>query len=176
MLRVTAASTTEMSISTLSIPRILDVIEVLQRNLTLDTAKDCLLVYFFASRALKLWRHVRGRGLSQSIKDLYVFIAQVCASLLLLGSIETIPVPSENPSACYSTAFHAQESGDRNGSCESRNRAEASTTGKGRGTPSRASQTKLFFGMDSRRDGTNGPGSTFAHKLQRRKIIWRSVP
>jgi hypothetical protein len=63
--------------STLSVPRIIDVVEVLQRNCTLDTAKSCFIVYFFAKRALKLWRHVRARGLFRSFGDLYAFIAQV---------------------------------------------------------------------------------------------------
>jgi hypothetical protein len=63
--------------STLSVPRIIDAAEVLQRNFTLDTAKNCFLVYFFAKRALKLWRHVRARGLCRSFRDLYAFIAQV---------------------------------------------------------------------------------------------------
>lgn len=64
--------------STLSVPRIIDVTEFLQCNCTLDTAKNSLLVYFFAKRALKLWRHVRARGLGRSFGDLYAFLAQVC--------------------------------------------------------------------------------------------------
>ncbi|KAH8993326.1 PLP-dependent transferase [Lactarius hatsudake] len=62
--------------STLSIPRIIDVAEVFKQNLTLDTAKNCFLVYFFAKRAFKLFQHARARGFIRSIKDLYLFIAQ----------------------------------------------------------------------------------------------------
>ncbi len=63
--------------SVLSVPRIIDVADAVHQNLTLDTAKNCLLVYFFARRALKLLQHVRARGFIRSIKDLYLFIAQV---------------------------------------------------------------------------------------------------
>jgi sphinganine-1-phosphate aldolase len=56
---------------------------VLMGNFTLDTAKNCFLVYFFARRALKLWRHVRARGLFQSFRDIYTFIAQVFIYLTL---------------------------------------------------------------------------------------------
>ncbi|SRR5258708_25367819 len=63
--------------STLSVSRIIDVAEVFQRASTLDTAKNCLLVYLLAKRALKLWRHVRARGIIRSIREFYVFIAQV---------------------------------------------------------------------------------------------------
>ena len=70
--------------STLSLPRIIDVAEVFQRNCTLDTAKNGLLVYFFAKRALKLVRHVRARGLRRSFVDLYVFFAQVSPPLFFL--------------------------------------------------------------------------------------------
>ena len=72
-----------MSMSTLCMPHIIDVSEVLRRNFTLDTAKNCFLVYFFARRALKLWRHVRARGLFQSFADVYAFIAQVFISFIL---------------------------------------------------------------------------------------------
>ena len=71
-----------MSMSTLSIPRIIDVGDVLTRNFTLDTAKNCFIVYFLARRALKLWRHVRARGLFQSFRDVYAFIAQVFISFI----------------------------------------------------------------------------------------------
>lgn len=74
---LSSAHISTMSMSTLSIPRIVDVTEVLYRNFTLDTAKNCFLVYFFARRALKLWRHIRARGLGQSFGDLYRFIVQV---------------------------------------------------------------------------------------------------
>jgi hypothetical protein len=63
--------------STLSMPHIVDVTEFLRHIFTLDTAKDCFLVYLIARRALKLWRHVRARGLGRSFRDLYIFIAQV---------------------------------------------------------------------------------------------------
>ncbi|KAI0272270.1 PLP-dependent transferase [Russula aff. rugulosa BPL654] len=69
--------------STLSVPRIVDVTEVFQRNLTLDTAKNCFLVYFIAKRALKLWRHVYARGVFRSLRELYVFIAQRSFQLIL---------------------------------------------------------------------------------------------
>jgi sphinganine-1-phosphate aldolase len=69
--------------STLSIPRIIDVADAVHRNLTLDTAKDCLLVYFFATRALKLFRHLRARGFIRSIKELYLFIAQRTLRLVI---------------------------------------------------------------------------------------------
>ncbi|KAI0001270.1 PLP-dependent transferase [Russula compacta] len=72
-----------MSMSTLAIPRILDVTEALYRNFTLDTAKNCFLVYFFARRALKLWRHIRARGLGQSFGDLYRFIVQTTLRLVI---------------------------------------------------------------------------------------------
>ena len=68
--------------STLSMPRIIDVSEFLRHNLTLDTAKNCFFVYFIARRALKLWRHVRARGLFQSFRDFYSFIAQVFISFI----------------------------------------------------------------------------------------------
>ncbi|KAF8482574.1 PLP-dependent transferase [Russula ochroleuca] len=69
--------------STLSVPRIIDVVDVFQRNCTLDTAKNGVLVYFFAKRALKLWRHVRARGLRRSFTDLYVFFAQKTLRLII---------------------------------------------------------------------------------------------
>ncbi|KAN0111467.1 PLP-dependent transferase [Russula decolorans] len=69
--------------STLSVPRIIDVTEVLQRNFTLDTAKDCFLVYLIAKRALKLWRHVYARGVFRSLRELYVFIAQRTFRLII---------------------------------------------------------------------------------------------
>ncbi|KAH9985342.1 PLP-dependent transferase [Russula vinacea] len=69
--------------STLSLPRIIDVAEVFQRNCTLDTAKNGLLVYLFAKRALKLVRHVRARGLRRSFADLYVFFAQKMLRLII---------------------------------------------------------------------------------------------
>ncbi|KAF8268623.1 PLP-dependent transferase [Lactarius quietus] len=72
-----------MSLSTLSVPRIIDVASVIQRNLTLDTAKNCVLVYFFARRALKLVRHARARGFIRSFKDIYVFIAQRTLRLVI---------------------------------------------------------------------------------------------
>ena len=75
-----AAYSINMSMSTLSIPRIIDVGDVLMRNFTLDTAKNCFLGYLFARRALKLWRRVRARGLFQSFRDVYAFIAQVFIS------------------------------------------------------------------------------------------------
>ena len=68
--------------STLSMPRIIDVSEVLRHNLTLETAKNCFFVYFIARRALKLWRHVRARGIFQSFRDFYSFIAQVFISFI----------------------------------------------------------------------------------------------
>ena len=71
-----------MSMSTLSIPRIVDVGDVFTRSFTLDTAKNCFIVYFFARRALKLWRHVRARGLFQSFWDVYAFIARVLISFM----------------------------------------------------------------------------------------------
>jgi hypothetical protein len=71
--------------STLSVPRIIDVVDVFQRNCTLDTAKNGVLVYFFAKRALKLWRHVRARGLRRSFTDLYVFFAQVSTPLFFFS-------------------------------------------------------------------------------------------
>ena len=73
--------------STLSMPRIVDVSEVLRCNLTLDTAKNCFFVYFVVRRALKLWRHVRARGLFQSFRDFYAFIAQVLISFYYNSSI-----------------------------------------------------------------------------------------
>jgi len=89
--------------STLSVPRIIDVAEVLQRNFTLDTAKDCFLVYFIAKRALKLWRHVYARGVFRSLRELYVSIAQVRPISLLTPSpsIETFFFALENLSAYY---------------------------------------------------------------------------
>lgn len=98
--------------STLSVPRIIDVTEVFQRNFTLDTAKNCFLVYFIAKRALKLWRHVRARGIFRSLRELYVSIAQVFPIFLLLTlSIEPFPFALENLSACSQAAVCAQESG-----------------------------------------------------------------
>jgi hypothetical protein len=79
----TTTSSATMSLSTLAVPRIIDVADALHQNLTLDTAKNCVLVYFFAGRAWKLFRHVRARGFFRSIKDIYVFIAQVSAFLAL---------------------------------------------------------------------------------------------
>jgi hypothetical protein len=80
--------------STLSVPRIVDVTEVFQRNLTLDTAKNCFLGYFIAKRALKLWRHVYARGVFRSLRELYVFIAQVFPiSLLLTLPFQLRPSP-----------------------------------------------------------------------------------
>ncbi len=89
--------------STLSVPRIIDVAEVFHHNLTLDTAKNCLLVYLFAKRALKLWRHLRARGITRSIRELYVFIAQVFPHffLPLTPSIETVSFASESLSAYH---------------------------------------------------------------------------
>ena len=107
--------------STLSVPRIIDVTEVFQRNLTLDTAKDCFIVYFIAKRALKLWRHVYARGVFRSLRELYVFIAQVFPISLLLTpppSIKTFFFALENLSAYYQAAICAQESGGGNGVCE----------------------------------------------------------
>ncbi|KAI9455488.1 PLP-dependent transferase [Lactarius psammicola] len=72
-----------MSMSTLSIPRIIDVADVVRQNLTLDTAKNCLLVYFFARHALKFFRHVRARGFIRSTRDLYIFIAQRTLQLVI---------------------------------------------------------------------------------------------
>ena len=86
--------------STFSVPRIIDVTEVFQRNLTLDTAKDCFLVYLIAKRALKLWRHVYARGVFRSLRELYVFIAQVFPGSLLLTpspSTETFYFTSREP-------------------------------------------------------------------------------
>jgi sphinganine-1-phosphate aldolase len=62
-------------------PHIIDVNEALHQYFTLDTAKNCFLVYFLARRALKLWRHVHARGLTRSFRDLYVHMAQVLTSL-----------------------------------------------------------------------------------------------
>jgi hypothetical protein len=90
--------------STLSVPRIIDVTEVFQRNLTLDTAKNCFLVYFIAKRVLKLWRHVRARGVFRSLRELYVSIAQVFPISLPLTpspSIETLSFVLGNLSAYY---------------------------------------------------------------------------
>ena len=100
-----------MSFSTLSVPRIIDVADAVHRNLTADNAKNFLLVYFFAGRAWKLFRHIRARGLFRSLKDVYVFIAQVrtfCYSSFQLNSRFAL----ENPSACHIMAVFAQESGD----------------------------------------------------------------
>jgi hypothetical protein len=88
--------------STLSVPRIIDAAEVLHRNFTLDAAKNCFIVYFFAKRALKLWRHVRARGLCRSLGDLYAFIAQVSPHFffpVFPPSIETFFFAPDNPSA-----------------------------------------------------------------------------
>jgi hypothetical protein len=79
----TATSSTTMSLSILAVPRIIDVADVVHQNLTLDTAKNCVLVYFFAGRVWKLFRHVRARGFFRSIKDIYIFIAQVRTSVTL---------------------------------------------------------------------------------------------
>ena len=90
--------------STLSVPHIIDVTEVLQRNFTLDTAKDCFLVYLILKRALKLWRHVYARGVFRSLRELYVFIAQVfpiSVPLTPSPSIETFLFALESLSACY---------------------------------------------------------------------------
>jgi hypothetical protein len=81
--------------STLSVPRIIDVTEVFQRNFTLDTAKNCFLVYLIAKRALKLWRHVYARGFFRSLRELYVSIAQVFPflfPLLLLLRLKPSPL------------------------------------------------------------------------------------
>jgi hypothetical protein len=82
--KVGIVTPTDAAMSTLSVPRIIDVTEVFQRNLTLDTAKNCVLVYLIAKRALKLWRHVYARGLFRSLRELYVYIAQVFPSLFPL--------------------------------------------------------------------------------------------
>jgi hypothetical protein len=90
--------------STLSVPRIIDVTEVFQRNLTLDTAKNGFLVYFIAKRALKLWRHVYARGVFRSLRELYVSIAQVFPISLPLfpsPSTETFSFALESLSAYY---------------------------------------------------------------------------
>jgi hypothetical protein len=95
---------TKTTMSTLSVPRIIDVTEVFQRNLTLDTAKNCFLVYFVAKRALKLWRHVYARGVFRSLREFYVFIAQVFPISLLLTpspSTETFSFALEILSAYY---------------------------------------------------------------------------
>jgi sphinganine-1-phosphate aldolase len=81
-----AAASVKTAMSTLSMPRIIDASEVLRRNFTLDTAKNCFFVYFIARRALKFWRHVRARGLFQSFRDFYALIAQV-----LIYFISSIP-------------------------------------------------------------------------------------
>ena len=119
---------TTMSMSTLYIPRIIDVADACQQHLTLDTAKDCLLVYFFARRALKLFRHVRGRGFIRSIRDLYLFIAQVCDFPPL--SLHPMPrLALENPSSCYFPAVYAQTRGHRTRRCEGRHRPATNTAG-----------------------------------------------
>ena len=98
--KVGIVTLTGAAMSTLSVPRIIDVTEVFQRNLTLDTAKNCFLVYFIAKRALKLWRHVYARGLFRSLRELYVFIAQVFPIYLPLNppSIETFSLCLREPS------------------------------------------------------------------------------
>ena len=114
-----ASLLTRATMSTLSVPRIIDVTEVLQRNFTLDTAKDCFLVYLIAKRALKLWRHVYARGVFRSLRELYVSIAQVfLISIPLTPLIETFSFALESLSAYYQAAICAQESGGGNGVCE----------------------------------------------------------
>ncbi|KAH9979002.1 PLP-dependent transferase [Lactifluus volemus] len=46
-------------------------------------AKNCLLVYLFAPRVLRFWRHFRAKGFCRSIRDLYVFIAQRTLRLII---------------------------------------------------------------------------------------------
>ena len=89
-----------MSYSTLSAPRIIDVTEFFHHNFTLDTAKNCFLAYFIAKRALKLWRHVRARGIYRSLRELYVSIAQV-----LPISLPLTPSSAETFSFCLRKAF-----------------------------------------------------------------------
>ena len=100
-------------------------------------------------------------------------------SFFLLASrspFDTLFFVLENASAHHQAAIHAPESGHGNGRCESRDQSEASSTGKGCRAPPRPSKERLHPGMDTRRDGANGPGGTVAHRLQGWQIVRRSVP
>lgn len=49
----------------------------------LNNAKSALFVYVLLTQTLKMQRHLRGRGLTTSVKDVYTWISQVIIRLIL---------------------------------------------------------------------------------------------
>jgi sphinganine-1-phosphate aldolase len=74
--------------STLAMPHIIDAAEVLRCSLTpenawahctLDNAKNAVLFYLVFARALRVFRHVRARGLVGVVQHAYQWVMEVRA-------------------------------------------------------------------------------------------------
>ena len=76
------SSSSSTQLSVLVTPHIVDAVRFLQQNLTrdnltLDNAKNAVVFYLVFSRVLKLYRHVRARGVRDVAGDMFHWIAEV---------------------------------------------------------------------------------------------------
>jgi hypothetical protein len=70
-----------MPVLSLSRPVVTNYARALVPLLNLDTAKTLLLCYILLTRILKIQRHLRARGISSSIRDVYLWISKVRCGL-----------------------------------------------------------------------------------------------
>ncbi|KAI0320845.1 hypothetical protein OF83DRAFT_1102559, partial [Amylostereum chailletii] len=68
-------------LSVLSMPHIVDAVDLVQRNFTVDNitwdnAKNLVIFYLVWTRSIKAYRHIRARGLISTVEDAYKWIAQ----------------------------------------------------------------------------------------------------
>lgn len=53
-----------------------------------ENAKTFLFLYVFLTQTLKAYRHLRARGITTSIHELYTAVSQVCRTRILSDPIE----------------------------------------------------------------------------------------
>ncbi|KAI0049954.1 PLP-dependent transferase [Auriscalpium vulgare] len=69
--------------STLSMPRIVDVVQTLRAGLTADNAKNAVVFYIVLSHARQAWRHVWARGLLTTFGEIYTWAAKGVLQVVL---------------------------------------------------------------------------------------------
>lgn len=65
--------------------------DVLKAPISYENAKTVLFYYFVLRHALKVHRHLRARGITESAREIYRWISQVCATPLGRSDPKLIP-------------------------------------------------------------------------------------
>ena len=117
-----------MPVLSLSRPVVTNYARALVPLLNLDTAKTLLLCYILLTRIVKIQRHLRARGISSSIRDVYLWISKVRSGLYHHSSSKLI-----NAVACYTAssahAEHAQKCRIADESSEARHYGQVGAKG-----------------------------------------------